>query len=86
MGVVHPNLVLHEKVRALELPDIVIMRPHSSQQPVSTDCLRGSLREVPHENAVMIRPRRLHHHPPQERVIRIGELQEADGGCYPERL
>ncbi len=54
------QLVLGKKVRPLQLADIVIVRPHPGNQRVRPHRLRGRFRQIAHQNAVMVRPRRFH--------------------------
>src|SRR3989454_7327710 len=52
--VVAPRLVLHEVLRVLDFPDVVVVAAHAAEQAVPADAVAGCLDQVRHRDAVCV--------------------------------
>ncbi len=80
------GLVLDERAGVRQLADVVVVGGHAGQQRVGADRLRGPLGQVADHQRVVVGPRRLEEEPPQERLRRVGQLQELEDGEDPEEV
>ena len=72
--------------RVRQLADVVVVRRHAGDERVGADRLGGPLREVADHQRVVVRPRRLDEEPAQERLRRVGQLEELEDGQDPEQV
>ena len=86
VGVV-ADLVFLEIQGALELADVVEIRARAGQQGVAAHGLGGGLGQIGHDDAVVIRARRLNQQAAQQGMVGIAQLQElCRGGQVEEGL
>ena len=82
---VFAHLVFLKIHRANQLADVVIICADAGKQRVRADRLRRGLRQVRDHHRVVIGARRFDHQPPQERLIRVGKLDQLGGRDEVER-
>src|SRR5660398_208975 len=76
MRVLHVNLILNEVVRTLCLADIMVIGTHSGQEWIRTNRLGCSFSQIAHQYAVVIRTRSYLHQSAEQRLRRVGQLQQ----------
>ena len=84
VDVLAAGLVLDERERVRELADVVVVGRDAGQQRVGADRLGGALGEVADHQRVVVRPGRLDEQPAQQRLRRVGQLQQLEHGQDPE--
>ena len=80
VDVLASGLVLDERQRVGELADVVVIGGNASHQLIRADRLRGALGEIPDHQRVVVGAGRLDQQPAQQRLRRIGKLQELEDG------
>ena len=88
MGII-ARLIFRKHLRIFQLADIVIICTCSCQSSICADFIRRRLCQICHNQAMMIRSRCFNHQPTKQLIIRICQLQQAQGrvrlkGCLPE--
>ena len=86
VDVLAAGLVLDERERVRQLADVVVVGRDAGQQRVGPDRLRRPLREVSDHQRVVVRPGRLDEQPAQQRLRRVGELEQLEHGHDPEQV
>ena len=84
MGVV-PDLILLEIQGPLQLADIVEIGAGPGQQLVGIHAFGSSLRQIGHDDAVVIGAGGLDQQPPQQRMIGVAQLHQLGGGGQIEQ-
>ena len=82
--VVVASLVLDERARVGQLADVVVVGGHADQQRIGADRLGCPLAEVADHQRVVVRARRLEQQPAQQRLRRIGQLEQLERGREAE--
>ena len=72
--------VLHEVLRLLDFPNVVVIRADPGQQAVGPDGLSRSFGQIAHNNAVVIGAWGPEDQLSQERVVEVAELQQFNVG------
>ena len=80
VDVVAAGLVLDERQRVGQLPDIVVVGGHAGDERVRPDRLGCPLGEVGDHDRVVVRARRLEQEPAEERLRRVGQLEQLERG------
>ena len=72
------GLVLDERGGVPHLPDVVVVGPHSGNERIRTDHLRGALGEVPDEQRVMVGAGGPQQELTQQRMVRVAQLAKLE--------
>ena len=70
------GLVLDERLRVVQLADVVVVGGDARDERVGVDGLGRLLREVADHQRVVVRAGRLHEQAPEQGLLRVGELEQ----------
>ena len=80
------GLVLDERERVGQLADVVVVGRDAGQERIGADRLGGALGEVADHQRVVVRARRLEQQPAQQRLRRVGQLEQLERGGDAEEV